>query len=132
MWVIASISSASVLPFSLARPRWYTSWSVAPRVASTDTVTRLRCFGDSSVRGHTWPNSTSSVKCTKSGANSPNAFCAPDGSFSRVMRDSFLCGLAGWLLRQVRRDESQGGGDGLFGEHRLQVAVAVTAILGPV
>src|ERR1700712_1247217 len=50
------------------------------RVASTVTVTRLRSLGDRSVRGHTSPKSTSSVKCTKAGANSPKAFCAPEGS----------------------------------------------------
>src|SRR3982075_3516910 len=93
MWVMASLSSSSVLPLSLARPRWYTSCSVAPRVASTETVTRLRSLADKSARGHTSPKRTSSVKCTKAGAKSPNAFCAPEASLSLVMSGvSFHCG----------------------------------------
>ena len=42
--------------------------------------TRLRSLGDSSDRGQTCPNRTSSVKWTCAGAKSPNIRSAPDGS----------------------------------------------------
>src|SRR5204863_120264 len=69
----------------LAKSRWNTSWSVLPLVVSAATVTRLRSFADSSVRSHTSPNSTSSVKPTRAGAKSPNMRCAPDGCLSSAV-----------------------------------------------
>jgi hypothetical protein len=79
---MASMSSSSLAPFCLARPRWNASWSVLPLVVSAATVTRLRSLAVSCGRVHTWPNNTSSVKPTKAGAKSPNMRCAPEGSFS--------------------------------------------------
>src|SRR3954462_3469658 len=127
MWVMASFSSVSVLPFCLARPRWYVSCSLAPSAASTETVTRLRSLGDSPVRGHTWPNSTSSVKCTKSGANSPNAFCAPDGSFSSLMVAPLV--ELGFRIRQEQGEHGgkgeHAGGDEQAGMHAAHERVRV-------
>ena len=47
---MASLSSASVRPLSLARARWPRSCSVLPFVISAATVIRLRSLLDSSVR----------------------------------------------------------------------------------
>ena len=59
---MASISSSSVAPLSLASCRWYVSCSVFPPAVSAATVTRLRSFGDSCGRCHASANRTSSVK----------------------------------------------------------------------
>ena len=59
--------------------------AVLPLVVSAATVIRLRSLGVSSVRVHTSPNSTSSVKCTSAGAKSPSIFWAAVGAVSSVM-----------------------------------------------
>ena len=82
---MASISSSSVAPLSLANCRWKVSCSALPPAVSAATVIRLRSFGDSCGRFHTSPNSTSSVKCTSPGAKPPNIFCAPEGSLACVV-----------------------------------------------
>ena len=51
-------------------------------------VRRLRSRDESSGRVRTSPNRTSSVKCTRPGAKSPNIFRAPDGSFLSGMGSS--------------------------------------------
>ena len=89
-WTAAGLAPVRVS----ARTARYASRASGPPSAAHSAS---RSFGDSSVRGHTWPNSTSSVKCTKPGANSPNAFLAPDGSFSSLTTVPFLVMLAIWV-----------------------------------
>jgi hypothetical protein len=56
-----------------------------PPVVKAATVIRLRSLGDSCGRVQACPNRTSSVKPTKTGAKSPKAFSAPDGSLACVV-----------------------------------------------
>src|SRR3954470_6682956 len=126
---MASMSSASVRPFCLARARWYVSCSVFPPVVRAATVSRLRSLGESSVRGQTWPNRTSSVRRTNSGANSPNCFWAPEGSgvsFIGVLLLSWAWGV------QSARFEPQGGGRGGTGGHGLDVTGVEARVLGAI
>src|SRR5437763_13421293 len=124
------MSSSSVAPFCLARPRWNTSCSVLPPVVSAATVTRLRSFGESCGRFHACPNSTSSVKCTSAGAKSPNIFSAPDGS----RRSAFPVMVWSFLMSETSgagRDPQRCGGR-LWADHRVDVGAAEARVLAAV
>src|SRR3954454_8520635 len=92
---MASMSSSAVAPLSLAYCRWKVSCSALPPVSSAATVIRLRSRGDSSGRFHASPKRTSSVKCTRPGAKSPNICSAPLGSSLSVMPVSLLGSVEG-------------------------------------
>src|SRR3954451_19629772 len=118
------MSSSSVTPLSFEYCRWKVSCSALPPVVSAATVIRLRARGDRCGRSHASPNSTSSVKCTRPGAKSPNIFSAPEGS---VFWSSAIEGLLSVVVGQL--DASPRRGDavavGVRAEGRLPGCGAV-------
>src|SRR4051795_9776422 len=94
---MASMSSVSVTPLSLAYCRWNVSCSALPPVMRAVTVTRLRSRGDSCGRFHTSPNRTSSVKCTRPGEKSPSICAAADGCGVSVMGSPLVVEVGGGL-----------------------------------
>src|SRR6266536_1224669 len=136
------MSSSSVAPFSVARPRWNTSWSVLPPVVNAATVTRLRSLADSCGRVQTWPNRTSSVKPTSAGAKSPNILSAPEGSLrsvSSAMSVVLSVTRSAMCVWGHRRTGGESAGSQpqrcrgrVRADHRVDVGAAVAGVLAPV